>query len=169
MALLFDLVSTASNLSCRKRMSTGRAKKRRGENEKKKDEVLTGTSGRNKTHFGTSRTSARDRGSVSNVLMVTTTVGMLHRVHGHTTDLGPRVALHLVLAVGVSGLEQRLVDTSSTSHETHSGARIRLQRHLVARRQTHAGNVLRKKKGKENVNIGLGQMADIKRLTSSTL
>merc|ERR1719370_2687448 len=43
--------------------------------------------------------------------MVTTTVRMLDGIHGHTTNLGPRVPLSLVLEVGSAGLQQRLVDS----------------------------------------------------------
>merc|ERR1719495_2261636 len=50
--------------------------------------------------------------------MVTTTVRMLDGIHGHTTNLRPRVPLSLVLKVGSAGLQQRLVDSSSTGDDT---------------------------------------------------
>merc|ERR1712105_489108 len=56
------------------------------------------------------------------MLMVTTTVGMLHRVHSHTTHLGPAVPLSLVLVVGATSLQHRLVDPSSAGYDTDHSA-----------------------------------------------
>merc|ERR1719266_218327 len=52
------------------------------------------------------------------MLMVTTTVGMLHGVHRNTTNLRPAVPLSLVLVVGTASLQHRLVDPSSSGHDT---------------------------------------------------
>ena len=55
--------------------------------------------------------------------MVTTTVGMLNGVHRNTSDLGPAVSLVLVLVVRTSGLQERLVETSTSGDDTdHSTA-----------------------------------------------
>lgn len=51
------------------------------------------------------------------MLMVTSSVGMLHGVHAHTTHLGPGVPLHLVLVVGSTGLQQGLVYPASARHD----------------------------------------------------
>lgn len=57
------------------------------------------------------------------MLVVSSTVGVLHGVHGHTTDLGPRVALHLVLVVCAACLEHRLVHAATTGNDAdHSAA-----------------------------------------------
>merc|ERR1739840_44487 len=48
--------------------------------------------------------------------MVTTTVGMLHGVHGNTTNLGP--AVPLVFVVSTTSLQDGLVDTSTTSYKS---------------------------------------------------
>merc|ERR1719427_593887 len=69
--------------------------------------------------------------------MVTTTVRMLDRVHGHTTNLGPRVPLSLVLEVGSAGLQQRLVDSSSTGDDADHRAVAGRNRLLRSRRQLH--------------------------------
>jgi len=58
---------------------------------------------------------------MTNVLVVTSSVGMLHRVHGHTTHLGPAVPLHTVLVVGVSSLKHGLLSPSTTSDLTDHG------------------------------------------------
>merc|ERR1712203_949024 len=51
------------------------------------------------------------------MLMVTTTVGMLDGVHGHTSDPGPAVPLDSVLVVSSAGLEHGLVATTATSDD----------------------------------------------------
>merc|ERR1719203_2272696 len=56
------------------------------------------------------------------MLMVTTTVGMLDGVHRNTTNLRPAVSLSLVLVVGTTSLQHRLVDPSSSSHNTDHGS-----------------------------------------------
>ena len=62
-------------------------------------------------------------------------MGVLHRVHGHTTDLGPRVALDAVLMVGAPGLEHGLVEASSARRDADDGAAQRLQGLLDTRWQ----------------------------------
>jgi hypothetical protein len=52
--------------------------------------------------------------------MVTTTVRMVDGVHSNTTSLGPRVTLDLVLVVSTTGLQEGLVDTTTTSNDTNS-------------------------------------------------
>merc|ERR1719309_1674736 len=69
--------------------------------------------------------------------MVTTTVRMLDGVHGHTTNLGPRVPLSLVLEVGSAGLQQRLVDSSSTGDDADHRAVAGRNRLLRSRWQFH--------------------------------
>jgi hypothetical protein len=54
-------------------------------------------------------------------LVVTSSVGMLNRVHGHTTHLGPAVPLHTVLVVGVTSLQHGLLSPASTSDLTDHG------------------------------------------------
>lgn len=56
------------------------------------------------------------------MLMVTTTVGMLHRVHGNTTHLRPAVTLHLVLVVGTTGLQDGLVNTTTAGNDADHSA-----------------------------------------------
>merc|ERR1719220_1412454 len=55
------------------------------------------------------------------MLMVTTTVGILDGVHGHTSDLGPAVSLDSVLVVSSAGLEHGLVATTATSDDADDG------------------------------------------------
>lgn len=80
----------------------------------------TGPTGRDKTDFPTGRSASLHRGSLTDVLVVTTTVRMFNGVHGHTTYLWPAVPLHLVLVVGATGLEDRLVNTTAAGHNTYN-------------------------------------------------
>merc|ERR1719348_134818 len=64
---------------------------------------------------------------------------MLHRVHGHTTDLGPAVALGLVLVVGTASLQHGLVDSASASNNADHCPVGRGDNLLGATRQLHPG------------------------------
>jgi len=68
-------------------------------------------------------------GGMADVLMVTTTVRMLHGVHGGTSDPRPAVALHLVLVVVVAGLQHGLVQSATAGDDADdrsAGGRDRL-------------------------------------------
>merc|ERR550537_1174129 len=67
--------------------------------------------------------------------MVTTTERMLHRVHRHTTDLRPRVALDAVLVVVVAGLQHRLVHAAATGDNANNRAARRRDRLAGAARE----------------------------------
>jgi len=82
---------------------------------------LTGPPGGDETDLPTRRGSPLDGRWVTNMLMVTTTVGMLDGVHGHTSDLGPAVPLDSVLVVSSAGLEHGLVATTATSDDADDG------------------------------------------------
>merc|ERR1711924_378949 len=57
--------------------------------------------------------SASGGGGVTDVLVVTTTVGVLHWVHGAATNLGPAVALDAVLVEGTASLHHGLVGAAT--------------------------------------------------------
>lgn len=62
---------------------------------------------------------------LANVLMVSSSEGMLHRVERNTTHLGPLVPLGLVLVVGITSLHHGLVDTPTTRDDpNHAAASI---------------------------------------------
>lgn len=83
----------------------------------------TSSSGGDETGFLTVRSEAVHGRGVTNVLMVTTTMGMLDWVHGNTSNDGPVLALCLSLVSLVSGLEHGLVGTLTTSTDSnHSTA-----------------------------------------------
>lgn len=57
------------------------------------------------------------------MLMVATTVRMVHRIHSNTTSTRPVVTLSLVLMVSTTSLEQRLINTTTTSNNSNRGTR----------------------------------------------
>ena len=74
--------------------------------------------GSDETDLATGGRTPLDGRSFTDVLMVTTTVGMLNGVHSHTTNNWPAVTLGLVFMVGTSSLQDGLVNTSTTSNNT---------------------------------------------------
>jgi len=55
---------------------------------------------------------------LTNMLMVTTTVGMLDWILGDTSNLGPAVPLHSEFVVSSASLQHWLVDSSTAGDET---------------------------------------------------
>lgn len=83
--------------------------------------AATTSTGSDETNFLTSRAIPSDSGGLSDVLVVTTTMGVLDGVHSNTTSLGPGVAFHPVLEERATGLEHGLVGTASTSDNSNNG------------------------------------------------
>lgn len=102
----------------------------------------SGTPGTDKTDLTSSRSLLADSGRTTNVLVVTSSEGMLHGVLGNTTNLGPAVTLHGVLVVGTSSLKQRLVSTSTSGNNTDLGTDVRLDSLLTSRGKTETGGSL---------------------------
>merc|ERR1712217_615467 len=83
------------------------------------------TSSSDKTDLHTWRSASRHGRWVTNVLMVTTTVWMLYRVHCNTSNLWPAVTLDLEFVVRRTCLQERLLCTSASCNlSNHSTARI---------------------------------------------
>merc|ERR1739842_218414 len=101
----------------------------------------SGSSGSDETDLLTSAGSPPDGGGLADVLMVPSSVGMLHGVHGNTTNLGPAVPLDFVFVVGSTSLQDRLVDTSTTSYKSDHGSVSRGDHFLGSRGQLHPGPV----------------------------
>lgn len=80
--------------------------------------LATRATGSNKTDLLTSGGVAGEGRGLTNVLVVTTTVGVVHGVHSNTTSTGPRVALGAHGVELATGLEEGLVDTATTSGDT---------------------------------------------------
>lgn len=76
------------------------------------------SSGSNKTNLTTSTGSSLNSGGFANVLVVTTTMRMFHRVHCHTPYFRPAIALGLVFMVCTSGFQNWLVNSPTTSNNT---------------------------------------------------
>lgn len=74
--------------------------------------------------------------------LVTTTVGMVNRVHSHTTSTRPAVALRLELEEGGTGLEEGLVGTTTTGDDADGGTGVTGHGLLGTGRETDTGLVL---------------------------
>jgi hypothetical protein len=83
----------------------------------------TGSSGGDETDLLTSGFVSSDGRGMTNMLMVTTTMGMLDGVHSNTSNSGPVVSLGLSLEPGVVSLQERLVSSLAASSDAdHSSA-----------------------------------------------
>lgn len=82
---------------------------------------------------------ATDGGRMANVLVVTSAVRVLDRVHRHATHSRPGVPLHAVLVEGPARLQQRLVNAATAGDDAHRTARLRAHQLLLPRRQAEAG------------------------------
>ena len=76
------------------------------------------------------------------MLLVSTSVRVINRVHRNSSDLWPLVPLGLVFVVGTSGLQDRLVGTSSSCDESDHGAARAVQRLFGAGGQADTGDSL---------------------------
>jgi hypothetical protein len=56
---------------------------------------------------------------MTDVLMITTTVRMFNWIHCYTTYRRPTVAFSLVFMISATGLEYRLVGTSTTGNDSY--------------------------------------------------
>ena len=81
----------------------------------------SGSSGGNQTDLLTSGGISSESRGVTNVLLVTTTMGMVDGVHSNTTDTGVVVLLCLSLEPSGTGLQERLVGSLTTSNNANHG------------------------------------------------
>jgi len=83
----------------------------------------TGSSGRDETTLLSSGSISSHGSGVTNVLMVTSTMGMFNGVHSDTSNSGPVLLLGLGFVVSVDGSQERLIASLSTSNNSdHSSA-----------------------------------------------
>merc|ERR1719427_997876 len=81
----------------------------------------TDTAGSDETDLSTGGGVTAYGGWETDMLMISTTVGMFNGIHTNSTYLRPAISLHLVLVVRSTRLQQRFVDTTSTRNDTHTG------------------------------------------------
>jgi len=101
----------------------------------------TSSSGSDQTNFLTSWCISSHRRRMSNVLMVTTTVGVLHGVHGHTSNFGPSVSLHPIFMELTPSLQHGLINSTTTSDNPDEGSARALHQFLCSRRKTNSSGV----------------------------
>jgi len=118
--------------------------------------VATSASGGNKTRLLTGGAGSLDGGGVTNVLMVTTTVGVLHGVTGATSDDGPVLALGLGGVVGGTGLQQRLLGTATTGDDADHGTAVPGEGLLLTGGELDAGLLLLGKVGDDDAVLTRG-------------
>ena len=126
----------------------------------------TSPAGGDETDFLTRNSLSGDGGCLSDMLMITTTVRMVHGIHSNTTSTGPAgissdarvsssktgeerkekkdalVALCLELVIRSSGFQQWLVDSSTTSDNPNRSSSITRDRLLRTTRQSDTSLVL---------------------------
>jgi len=71
--------------------------------------------------------------------MVSSSEGMFDGVHSNTSNLRPAVTLNLVFVVGATSLQERLVDTSTSSNNTNGGTASGVQNLLGSRWELDTG------------------------------
>jgi len=83
----------------------------------------TSSSSSDKTALLSSGGVSSNCGWVTNMLMVTTTMRMLNRVHCYTSNSWPVVSLSSSFEPGVGGLQERLIGSlTSSNNSNHSSA-----------------------------------------------
>jgi hypothetical protein len=102
----------------------------------------TRSAGSDKTGLLTLDGVSGDGRSLTNMLMVTTTVRMVDGVHGNTTSLGPAVTLDSELVLGTRSLEEGLVSSATTSDNTDHSSGSGVDDLLGARGELDAGLAL---------------------------
>jgi len=58
------------------------------------------------------------------MLLVTTTMGMVHGVHCHTSHVGPSSSLCLELVMLVTGFADRFIDSATSSNNSNHGSAV---------------------------------------------
>ncbi len=102
----------------------------------------TGSASGNLAGLGTGGAVTSDSSGLTHVLLVTSSVRVIHRVHGHTSNLGPLVSLHSVLVESATSLQDGLVGSTATGNQTnHGSARVR-DGLLGSRRKSDSGDTL---------------------------
>ena len=103
---------------------------------------------------------------MADVLVVTTTVGVLDGVHRHTTNLGPALPLDAVLVVGASSLEHGLVEASTSRNDADDGARVGSNDLLGSRGKADGSLALLLIVGDDSAVVArcLGELAAVSRL-----
>ena len=82
----------------------------------------TSSPGCDQTHLLTSGSESVDGSGFTQVLVVTTTVGVVHGVHADTGDLGESLSLSLKLVEEHTSLHDGLFVTASTGDDANGGS-----------------------------------------------
>jgi hypothetical protein len=99
----------------------------------------TGSSGSDQTGLLTRDGLSADTRTVTDVGMVTTTVGMVNGIHVHGFDLRPAWSSHFVFVIGDTGFQDGLLGSSATSDESDHGTGFALDSLSGARGKSDSG------------------------------
>jgi len=84
----------------------------------------TSSSGGNKTDLSTRGSISADGGRNTDVLLVTTTEGMVNGIHGNSSNSRPSLSESLHLVVNSTSLKDRLIDSFSGGNQTNHGSGV---------------------------------------------
>jgi hypothetical protein len=73
------------------------------------------------------------------MLVVTTSVWMVHGVHGDTSNLRPAFTSSFLFKIGSASLQHGFIDSSSTGDDTNHGSGITTVGFSGSRRKTNSG------------------------------
>jgi len=99
------------------------------------------------------------------MLVVTSSVGMLYGILGYTTNLRPAVTLDSILVVGTSGLQQRLIGTTTSGNNSDLGTDVRRHGLLSSGRKTKLRGSLFLVVG-DNDGVGTGAAGECTAVTA---
>lgn len=102
----------------------------------------SGPPGSDQTNLTTRRSRLGNGRRTTDVLVVSSSEGMLHGILCHTPNLGPAVPLNGVLVVSTSSLEEGLISTSTSGDNSDLGTDIGLDSLLSSRWETDTGGTL---------------------------
>lgn len=121
------------------------------------------STGGNLSGLGTGRAVTSDCTGLTHVLLVTSSVRVIHRVHGNTSDLGPLVSLDSVFVESTAGLQDRLVGSATTSDQTNHSSAVAGDGLLRTRWKSNSANALLSILGNNNsiISRSSGHLATV--------
>lgn len=84
----------------------------------------TSTPGSDETNLLTRRVVPGGGRGMTNVLMVTSSVRVINGIHSNTSDAWPLVTLGPVFEEGTTSLQERLLNTTSSSNDSNHGTAV---------------------------------------------
>jgi hypothetical protein len=102
----------------------------------------SGTAGSDQTTLSSGRSFLGTSGRVTNMLVISSSMGMLYGILSNSTNLRPTVTLDSVLVVSGTSLEKGLISTSTSSNNSDLSTNSRGNSLLSSRRKAKTGGSL---------------------------